>query len=116
AMALDRAPQIFRRKPRPPVCLFHHKPPRHAEKLVAYEMGRAERKARVSGSRLNVNLLEGRAVEDLAVRQAVECDAPGEAQRTLPRETMKGVQVRKKNFFERGLHACGNVVMPLFER
>src|SRR5712691_10906145 len=55
-------------------------PPTAAQYLVADKEGRADRGPVIPGSRLNVDLLEGRPLPDLAVRGAVQCNPSSQAE------------------------------------
>ena len=69
----DRRGDLLRRGRRPPVGMIHHEMPARLAvvQCVPGREGRADRPARIAAGRLDVDLLERRAIEDLAVGDRV---------------------------------------------
>src|SRR5487761_902639 len=77
--------------------------------------GGAEGKSTVAGGWLDINALEGRALENFSIGDAIEGDATREAESFCLRLRVEGIHVRKKDVFEMRLHARGKILVALFE-
>src|ERR1700722_8741276 len=96
--------------------MFHREPTRAAQDFMLYGKSGADRKSRVTRSRLHVHALKRRGGEDFCVRDAVEGDASRQAQRFLAGFGGQAPPAGDQNFLERGLHAGGEIVVALSER
>src|SRR5271155_3718967 len=77
--------------------MIHHELARPPENLMVHREGRPHRETRVPRRRLNIDTLKRRAIENLPIREAVECDATRQTQRLLPGFLRQcGSQNRKK--------------------
>ena len=101
---------------RPVVDVAHHEAARPLQDLVPDVQRRADRRAGVVRRRLDVDVLERRAIEDHAVGDAVERDAAGQADLLEPGALVDGVEQREVALFEHQLNRRRQIRVPLLER
>src|SRR5271156_64724 len=109
----NRVPDLLTRKFRTPTRVIHHELARPSENLMVDREGRPHRETRVPRRRLNIDTLKRRAIENLPIREAVECDATRQTQRLLPGFLRQCGPMRGKDFFQCSLHARRNILMPM---
>src|SRR5579863_1292936 len=96
--------------------MLHHKLARMVQLLMIDRECCADGESGIARGRLDKDALKGRAIENLSVCQAIERDAARQAKRLLLRFARKISPHRSQNFFERGLHARGEIVVTRAER
>ena len=84
---------LLRRKPGAPKSMIHLKAAGLSENLMTHGKRCAERKAAIASSRLDIDALERRAFENLPIRDAIESDAPGQAERFRLGSRVQGIHV-----------------------
>src|ERR1700735_2081088 len=97
--SFDSVAQLLTRKFGTPSGVIHHEFAWPSENLMVHRKGRPHRESCVPRGRLNVDPLKGRAIENLSVREAIECNSARQTQRLLLRFLRQCAPMSRKNFF-----------------